>query len=91
MLVLLPSYLKKVFHLLNSPAKTQRGMTMKPSFKRDEGFYHTQLTLYFPKRHFHKTVPRGLRQGLNSILIKVLDIMDMEVFWYKSQSTPTVT
>lgn len=54
---------------------------MKPSFKRDEGLYNTQLTFYFPSRHFHKTVPRGLRQGLNSILIEVLDIMDMEGFF----------
>lgn len=60
-------------------------MIMKPSFKRDEGLHHTQLKFYF-----HKKVPRGLRQELNSILIKVIDIMDMEVFWYKSQSTPTV-
>lgn len=80
MLVLPSSYLKKIFHLLNPPAKTQRGMIMKPSFKRNEGLYHTQLRSYFPQRHFQKTVYRGLRQELNPILIKVLDIMDMEVF-----------
>lgn len=80
MLVLLSSYLKNVFHLLNPPAKTRCGMIMKPSFKSNEGLYHTQLRLSFSQRHFHETVPRGLRQELNLILIKVLDIMDMEVF-----------
>ena len=48
---------------------------MKFPFKRDKGSHYAVSISYFPQRYFHKAVPRGLRQELNAILIKVLDIL----------------
>lgn len=44
-------------------------------FKRNKGSQYAKFISYFPQSYFHKAVPRGLRQELNPILMKVLDIL----------------